>query len=69
MQRKGWYLLIAVFSVMFLLLLLQEWVSDGMFGEDWIWLKNWIMPVYAIIVISSVLIFRKTIQGWEKSEN
>ena len=61
MGRKAWYLIIVFFFVMFLLLLLREKVSEGMFGEDWIWLKNWILPVSAAIVIPLVLIYRKTL--------
>ena len=69
MDRKGWYFLIVVFSIMFLLLVIREWVSDGMLGEEWVWLKSWIMPVYAVIIISLVLIFRKTLLAWENSGN
>ena len=66
MGRKAWYVLIIFFAVMFLLLLLTEKVSEGMFGEDWIWLKSWIMPVSAVAVISLVLIFRRTLLSWEQ---
>ncbi len=66
MGRKAWYLNIVFFFVMFLLLLLTEKVSEGMFGEDWIWLKSWIMPVSAVVVISLVLIFRRTLLSWEQ---
>ena len=66
MGRKAWYLIIVFFFVMFMLLLLREKVSEGMFGEDWIWLKSWIMPVSAVVVISLVLIFRRTLLSWEQ---
>ena len=68
MGKKAWYVLIIFFAVMFLLLLLTEKVSEGMFGEDWIWLKSWIMPVSAAIVIPLVLIYRKTLLSWEQED-
>ncbi|MBE6519307.1 MAG: hypothetical protein E7Z70_07245 [Thermoplasmata archaeon] len=66
MGRKAWYVFIIFFAVMLLLLLLTEKVSEGMFGEDWIWLKSWILPVSAVVVISLVLIFRRTLLSWEQ---
>ena len=68
MGRKAWYLIIVFFSLMFMLLLLREKVSEGMFGEDWIWLKSWILPVSAAIVIPLVLICRKTLLSWEQED-
>ena len=68
MGRKAWYMLIVFFTIMLLLLLLREKISEGMFGEDWIWLKSWILPVFAAIVIPLVLIYRKTLLSWEQED-
>ena len=68
MGRKAWYLIIVFFFVMVMLLLLREKVSEGIFGEDWIWLKSWILPVSAAIVIPLVLIYRNTLLSWEQED-